>query len=160
LNVIVLQVAVLEQQNSDNSQRELAEIRRQAGLIKDLVQRLQEYRRGRPVAVRAVDLNALVRNEVAAMRSPAGAFRIELTDDRPPVPGPITALRRLVSFLLTNAVAAAAGRGDVTVRTVASPGQVVLTVADGGGDVDPERLNQFFEPCAPGREGTNGLELA
>ncbi len=46
------------------------------------------------------------------------------------------------------------------VRTAALPGQVVLTVEDGGGDVDPERLNQLFEPCAPGREGTNGLEMA
>jgi C4-dicarboxylate-specific signal transduction histidine kinase len=87
---------------------------------------------------------------------------LDLAPELPAVVGLPADLKRLCSFLITNAAGAvvAAGKGAVTVRTEVAGEAVVLHVRDSGPSVSPEHLTHFFEPALHEREGTDSLELA
>jgi two-component system C4-dicarboxylate transport sensor histidine kinase DctB len=182
LNVILLQVAVLEQELPEKRRNEFAVIRQQGKGVAELVRQWQQYRHRQQPALQAVDLNQTVRRVAEALgREPAafGESPIRLAPEgaEPAEPGvwvrlaldpklPAAAaapvdLQRLVRFLLTNAAAAiTSARGRVTVRTASADGRVLLRVEDNGPSVDPARLPEFFEPHVSAREGPNRLELA
>jgi signal transduction histidine kinase len=160
LNLVLLHVAVLEPEVPPGLRHELAEIRRQGASAGALVKQLQQSPR-RPPVWQPVDLNRVVRQVVAAGRlAPGGAaVQLALAPVLPPVLGSVTDVERLVTFLLTNAAAAAAG-GSVHLRTEAAADKVVLRVEDTGPAVAAETLHRLFEPGHAGREGTSSLELA
>jgi signal transduction histidine kinase len=69
--------------------------------------------------------------------------------------------KRLFVFLVRNAVAALGeAAGTITVETELAAGRALLRVADNGPSLPGEVLSALFDPANPGREGTNGLELA
>jgi signal transduction histidine kinase len=184
LNVVLLQVAVLEQEMPERRRGEFAVIRQQGKHVAELVRQWQQYRYRQQPALQAVDLNRVVRQVVEALATeppafgeprlalapaagqaaPAGAdilVGMELADGLPPVSGTTADLGRLVRFLVTAAGAAVTTLpGQVMVRTQAGGGEVLLRVEDNGPAVDPDLLPQFFEPLVLTREGPNRLELA
>jgi signal transduction histidine kinase len=184
LNVVGLNVAVLEHKLPEENRPELREVRRQGAAINVLVKQLQQYRRDRPAELRRLDFNRIVHEaaeelghgqtkhtwcvviqetgaETAGQDQGIVPLRLDLMPGLPSVEAVPSDLRRLVSFLLGNAGAAAAMvGGEVTARTEVAAGNVVLTIADAGPPVSAEALARFFEAGHAGREGTNSLELA
>ncbi len=184
LNVVLLQVAVLEQELPEKRRGEFAVIRQQGKNVAELVRHWQQYRYRQQPALQPVDLNGVVRQVVeslaaephafgeprvalappAGQDAPAGAdilIRTELAEGLPPVSATEADLRRLVRFLVGNAAAAVTNLpGHVLVRTQADADKVVLRVEDDGPTVDPEQLSQVFEPLGTVREGPNRLEMA
>lgn len=186
LNVLLLHVAVLEQQLPPDQRSELAEVRRQAAGITALVKQLQQYRRRRQTALRPVDLQRVLVDAIEALgrassesdigpairlASPDGeqtdiadqdvVVRLAPAADLPLVLGSVRDLKQLVTFVVMNAAAAqASGGGSITIRTERAGAQVVLRVEDSGPSLSPQELQQFFEPGGVGREGTHRLELA
>lgn len=184
LNALLLHTAVLKYQLPEAMHQGLADLRQQAMSVAGLIQQFQHYRRRQPSAHAAVDLNVAIRAAVealaargeaapssgdtslAAVVAPGGAagirvpVRLELAAEAV-APGPWVDLKRLCTFLIRNAAgAAAAAGGEITIRTTFEGGRLTLRVEDGGAAAPPERLPHLFEPGAPGREGTNPLELA
>jgi signal transduction histidine kinase len=187
LNVCLLNVALLEQEASEKLRPFLKEIRRQGARTAEMIRQWQQYRRSRQPQPQRVDLNGVVREVLKAfapdLRDPgasspirlrpahdpdqgplptqAGASLIlQLQANLPPVLASVSALKRLVSFLLSNAVAATQGKGQVTLRTERANDSIRLCVEDSGPSIAPELLPQMFEPFIVSREGTNALELA
>jgi signal transduction histidine kinase len=183
LNVVLLQVAVLEQEVSGVRRDEFGVIRQQGKNVAELVRLWQQHRHRQRAGSRPTDLNALIRETVEAIsreepgfgetrigpatadgRIPAKtgvSVRLSLGADLPPVFGTGVALQRLLRFLVTNAAAAITSLpGVISIRTALAAGKVVLTVEDTGPTVAPELLPQFFEPLVFAREGSNRLELA
>ncbi|WBB50365.1 HAMP domain-containing sensor histidine kinase [Verrucosispora sp. WMMA2044] len=113
-----------------------------------------------------VDLAAVAEAAVLAENDRAGEQSVLLTFSRPDVPVPVSgvesALRRVISELLTNALThtPAGGRIDVTVRLPAHD-VAELIVADTGNGFDPaDRIfDRFHSGAGPDKRHT-GLGLA
>jgi signal transduction histidine kinase len=188
LNVVLLHIALMEAGIPEKLRSELTELRRQAASMTSTVKQFQQVRRRQQFVQEPIQINALVSDTV---RAPAGSLsepnqqlviklppssRIEtagqgrpaavplklvLAPNLPTVLGSAADLKRLCTFLLTNAaVAAGPFGGSVTIRTESSDSSVYLRVEDEGPAVPPELLPQLFEPSTGVRAGTNSLELA
>ncbi|MFY1670640.1 sensor histidine kinase [Plantactinospora sp. WMMB334] len=140
--------------------------RRLGEVVNDLLlsARLAATPGDRPTA--PVDLAALAEAAVVAETDRAGEQGVTLTLSRPDVPVPVSgvesALRRVISELLTNALTHTPGGGriDVTVRRPAT-GVAELIVADTGNGFDPaDRIfDRFYSGAGPEKRHT-GLGLA
>lgn len=141
-----------------------------------LVEQLLNYAgRGRFVHA-PVDLAAVVRASAAALRVPPNiAVRLNLGHGLPEVEGDRRLLRTLVDNLLSNAVEAVGGEGEVVVtlgleevarerRLIAgqdlAPGRYVrLSVEDTGPGIPPDLHARIFEPFFTTRFLGRGLGL-
>jgi signal transduction histidine kinase len=183
LNVLLLQVTILEYQLPEAHRADLTEIRRQGNLATETVNRFHQYRRGHAMVPRAVDLNHVVAEVAAEMvekppvartlrvltgpgaAEPGSSTELTVTlsaaMDLPAVRGAATDVRRLVRFVLGNAVRAVArGGGQVFVTTEARGGIARLTVEDNGPGLSSDAVLHLFDPAHPNREGVDVLELA
>lgn len=177
LHVLLLQLAVLEHEVAEEVRAEVTEIRRQGMQVSNLVKQFQQYRKRQQPLAPLTDLNRVVQDTVPLVSELSGLTggewyirvdsaasvpgRLELSPDLPAVRGFPSDLRRLCSFLLTNAAAATVWKGGaVTLRTAEAAGKIRLTVEDTGPGIEAERLPQLFEASGPGRPGVNSLELA
>jgi signal transduction histidine kinase len=159
LNTILLHVALLQQNLPEEFRADLAEIRRQSKAVATLVKQFQRYRQHQRPRGEAVDLNELVSEAVLSL--PAGA-RVDLQLDANPlrVTGSGSDLKRMVTFLLRNALGVTPTAGTVTVRTRQDADQITLSIEDSGPSIAPQALSHVFDPYTAVREGTNSLELA
>jgi signal transduction histidine kinase len=170
LNTVLLHVAVLEAEVAETHAPDLAEIRRQGGVLAALVGRFQQCRQRQRPAPEPVDLNGIISEVVAALGSglsgPGQALPAHTpvrwlpAPELPPVQGSAGDLKRLFTFLLKNAVAASPETEPVTIRTEKEKGRVVSVIEDRGPPAAADLLANFFDPGVVGREGTNSLELA
>ena len=144
----------------------LATVERAATRGRDLVRGLSDFSRkgiGMPVAL---NLNDLVRQEVALLdRTLMQKYRLEidLEEPLPRVLGETALLGSALMNLCVNAVDAMPERGTLTLRTRQLPeGLVQLEVEDTGEGMSPEVLRKAMEPfftTKPFGKGT-GLGLA
>lgn len=164
LNLVLLQVAVLQLQTSGAFGDELAAIRRQGRSLASLIQQWQQYRQRCQPAVRAIDLTPVIEQEAERLSEvlPDGVqLQLSLASELPPVVGTEAEAALLVRFLVKNAVSAMGGAGGtVTLCTTSGADSVLLSVEDTGPVPEPDRLAQLFDPQAPSRSGTNGLEMS
>ena len=126
-----------------------------------LTSNLLSYCRGEAPKTETMELSTFLAVFGASYRPPDG---VELTISPPPLFGKIsyvkteyTALRRILTNLLTNACEAMNNQGSIVIRT--GPG--IIEVCDSGPGIPPERIKRIFEPffTTKGDRGT-GLGLA
>lgn len=166
LNLVLLHLAVLERELPENLRLELGEMRRQGMTVAGLVKKLQQARKSSPPVFRVVQMNQLlaeILEELAREPAPArgATVRLCLDPDLPAVQTATTQIKRLCTFLLSNALAAAAvDNGAVIVRSERAGDSVRLRIEDSGPALAPDLLHRMFESCIPARIGTNSLELA
>lgn len=96
-----------------------------------------------------VELNPLLRRvrqqyEPEALHKSL-TFTVDLQDDLPLVEGDPIALERVFANLVLNAFKFTPEGGQVTVRSRAHSGEVVVTVADNGPGIAPDELPVLFE---------------
>jgi signal transduction histidine kinase len=166
LNTLLLHVAILEPAMDDSLRSDLAEMRKQAYAVTELVRQFQHYRKRQQPARSLLDLNQVVRQTVAKLSALDARFATSVAVDlEPGLPG-IAAkaadVNRLCRFLLGNAHAAGLPTGgSLEVRTCLGPNDSVkLHVGDSGPSFYPECLSSAFELALLPRPGTNRLELA
>jgi signal transduction histidine kinase len=149
----------------DDVDAALAEARRAAKVVHDLVQATERQRTGTDRS--AFALAAPVRSAVERLAPEASArgvrVRLEADPRAPPMHGDPARVEALVVELLRNAVVATPRGGDVAVKVAAlSDAAVRVEVADGGPGVPPELRDRIFDPFFTTRshEGAAGLGLA
>jgi PAS domain S-box-containing protein len=115
---------------------------------------------------RILDLNALVREEVALLERTTLAqvqLVMELADELRPMKGDPAALTHALMNLCVNAVDAMEGHGTLTIRTRnEGPETLVLEIADTGSGMTPQVLERAMDPffsTKPQGKGT-GLGLS
>jgi signal transduction histidine kinase len=188
LNIVLLHVALLETEIPEKLRPELIELRRQGATMTRLVKQFQQHRRRLHLVPIPVDINCLVhesvealggrpaspgpgvviklppssRIEISGLGRPASVpLNLDLVADPPPVSGSSADVKRLCTFLLMNAAAAAGSvAGSVRIHTAFTDSHLLLRVEDTGPPISPDLLHQVFEPATAGRPDTNSLELA
>ena len=146
--------------------KDLATVERAATRGRDLIKGLMGFTRKDLAATVPVDLNALVREEMALLeRTLLQKFRLEmdLEEPLPPVMGETGPLGSALMNLCVNAVDAMPDGGTLTIRTRRLAGAMVqVAVEDTGEGMPPEVLQKAMEPfftTKPQGKGT-GLGLA
>lgn len=166
LNVVLLHVAVLEQEGPEALREDLAEIRRQGTEVDAWVKHFQKHRQEQRSPSLRVDINHAVRQAVEDWSAgacndpqlPRPQLQLELKPGLPPIRGCGADVCRLIRLLLTQAAAAGPGSA-IKVRTQAE-GSITLCVEDAGPTPAHDQLPHIFEQMVPARTGTSALELA
>ncbi|MDG4830055.1 HAMP domain-containing sensor histidine kinase [Solwaraspora sp. WMMD1047] len=140
--------------------------RRLGEVVEDLLlsARLAALPNGRPMAD-LVDLAELAESAVLAEADRAAEQQVTLTLSRPDVPLPVlgvaSALHRVVSELLTNALSHTPAGGQIEVAVRRFGDVVELAVTDTGSGFDPtDRIFDPFHIGGGGGRGHTGLGLA
>ncbi|UPT76056.1 MAG: ATP-binding protein [Elusimicrobiota bacterium] len=143
-----------------------------SGVLSDESQRLNrtlqdflQYARPREPKLAVSDLNALVKETVAALQADAGLagrVSIELRLD----PGLRSfrhdpdQVRQVLWNLILNGIQAVDGEGRLEVSTSVENGSASLRVADSGAGIEPAALAKVFDPFFTTKKKGTGLGLA
>lgn len=166
LNNIYLSTQVLARESGESCppamKDVMGDILGQTVRVKKIVGDLLEFARGRDPQRREVEMNELVRQAQARMRS--NMDRVAFSLDPAAGGAPLTAdpdqLERVFINLFQNAVDAMDGRGELRVTVRNLDGTVRITVADTGRGMPKEALDKVFEPFYTTRHKGTGLGLA
>ncbi len=146
---------------------DLTTIERQGLLCKETVENLLSFARTEKQRGEQADLNACIEEIVKIVRhlleKNGITLVLQLADPLPPVKADGRQLQQVFLNLTTNAMAAMAGGGTLTIRGThdRSGRRVVVQFADTGSGIAPEHLDRIFEPfftTKPEGQGT-GLGL-
>lgn len=169
---------LLEESRDDETRREPAEAIVQAGTrARDLVRQLLAFSRKQALAVEVIDLNALLREFDALLRSTIRKdvdIVMHLADDLPPIEADKRQLEQVVMNLAINARDAMPGGGTMTIETRTGPhsteGQptggtsneqsfVRLIVSDEGDGIDETTRLHIFDPFFTTKGDVRGTGL-
>jgi two-component system NtrC family sensor kinase len=136
----------------------------EASRARDIVRDLLDFGRQRPLTLRPVDLNAVVRQVLALLRPSCGRVTVqeEFAPGLPPVEADAARLKQVFVNIVQNALHAMPGGGRLLVRTDHDGEAVTVTFADTGVGIPPENLRRIFDPfftTKPDSKGT-GLGLS
>ncbi|MDD5285691.1 MAG: cache domain-containing protein [Desulfuromonadaceae bacterium] len=162
-NAELLQMAI----PADSPSREEADtIARQVGRVERIVASLLQFARRERKYLAKTDLNPLLEEILAQVGHQvplAGIYvRKEFTNDLPQVSGDADQLRQVFTNLILNGVQAMPDGGVLTVATeedVPSEACVVI-ISDTGGGIEPENLEQIFNPFFTTKSNGTGLGLS
>lgn len=147
----------------------LQEISGQALRAAEIIRRVRSLVRARAPRREACDVNALIQEVSALIRSearPQGVLlSLELADGLPRVEVDGIQIQQVLLNLIHNAIEALTTTGGderrVTVRTVrAAPTELTISVIDTGPGVDPKLSTRIFDPFCTTKEHGTGLGLA
>ncbi len=161
--VLMMSHMLLDEAPPESSTREdLSLIVNEADRCKKIVAGLLQFARKNKVDFETVDVRDVVARCIKAARIPEsitveatheGLHEAELDGDQ---------IAQVLMNLLTNAVAAMPGGGQLRVRSAGKDDRVQFAVSDTGVGIPPENRKQIFEPfftTKPAGQGT-GLGLA
>jgi two-component system NtrC family sensor kinase len=139
---------------------------RETSRAADIVRGLLDFSRDRPAHKEPFEVNEAIHRTIQLLRTQQLFHRIDIReeyqDKLPKVEGDVNQLQQVLLNLSLNACGAMLDGGDLTIRTSADDGRVLIEVTDTGCGIAPEDLDQIFEPffsTKPAGQGT-GLGLS
>jgi nitrogen fixation/metabolism regulation signal transduction histidine kinase len=142
--------------------RSTATIVNQVDAMKAMVDDFSAYARASGIAMRSVDLNALVHEVLHLYEAMGVQISLQLDADLPRISGDANLLRQVLHNLMQNAVDALQGQEapQVHVRTEHKGGEARLQVLDNGLGIPDNLLPRVFEPYVTSKSKGTGLGLA
>ncbi|NUP04935.1 MAG: response regulator [Polyangiaceae bacterium] len=137
----------------------VGEVRRLERLLTEFL----ELARPRPPQREPVDLDRVVSDVLDLEDGATSSSKVRVTRDLAPrstVLGDLEKLKQVVLNLVVNAVDAMPQGGDLTARVERIGDEVVLTLTDSGGGIDPRILAEVFDPFFTTKPAGTGLGLA
>lgn len=137
--------------------------------FQDLTRTLDDYMHltgRRQIVASAVQIKDLVNEALAELytdRRPTLNVEVHVDDPMPTIQGDEELLRFVVTALLRNALEAIpneTGQIEITLRNMASQGQVQLIIRDSGKGVPDHVQPRLFQPFMTTKEGRQGLSLS
>jgi PAS domain S-box-containing protein len=114
-----------------------------------------------------VDVNEVIREMIVLLRSEANRYsisiRIELAEDLPTVMADRVQLQQVFMNLMLNGIDAMkgmTGEGELTIKSEADDGQVLVSVSDTGVGLPPEQAEQIFKAFFTTKDQGTGMGLA
>jgi PAS domain S-box-containing protein len=113
-----------------------------------------------------VDVNELIREMIVLLRSEANRYsiviRTELAEDLPRVMAERVQLQQVFMNLMLNGIDAMKGTpggGDLTIKSEAGDGQLLISVCDTGMGLPPDKAEQIFQAFFTTKESGTGMGL-
>ena len=113
-----------------------------------------------------VDVNDVIREMIVLLRSEASRYsisiRIELAEDLPTVMADRVQLQQVFMNLMLNGIDAMKGTnggGELTIKSEADDGQVLVSVSDTGVGLPPEQADQIFKAFFTTKDNGTGMGL-
>ena len=137
------------------------EVATSSGRISELVGAMKDYTYMDRAAVDEVDVTAGLDNTLTILghRLKGVSVQREYEQDLPKVQGNGGELNQVWTNLIDNAADAVDGRGNITLRTFARDGRVVVEVVDDGPGIPREAQGHVFEPFYTTKEVGAGTGL-
>ena len=112
------------------------------------------------------DVNELIREMIVLLRSEANRYsisiRTELAEDLPKVMADRVQLQQVFMNLMLNGIDAmkeTTGRGELTIKSEAANGQLLISVSDTGVGLSPEQAEQIFKAFFTTKDNGTGMGL-
>lgn len=148
-------------EGDERAQKHVTRIGEQLTIANDIITKLLDMIRDKPLQRTPVDLKELVHGAAESVRRPPEvALTFVGLEGLPEVAGDPVQLRQVLVNLVENAVHAASPAGRVQVTGSSGAGQVTLTVEDSGKGVDESIRARLFEPLITTKAKGIGLGLA
>ena len=145
----------------ERAQKHVNRIGEQLVIANDIITKLLDMIRDKPLQRSPVGLEALARSAGEAVQRPADVtLSFVGMEGLPEVQGDPVQLRQVLVNLVENAVHAASPSGQVRVSGGSGDGMVTLTVEDSGKGVDDAVRARLFEPLITTKAKGIGLGLA
>ncbi len=148
----------------DPLQRELSIIIAEARRTGDVVRRLLEFSRQTKPLIEEADVNLILQQTLALIRSYIESSGIEIEERYAPnlshIPLDVGQMKQVFLNLLTNAIQAMPHGGTLTVTTARQKDYAVISIADTGEGIVPENLDRVFDPFFTTRPSGTGLGLS
>ena len=113
-----------------------------------------------------IDVNELIREMIVLLRSEASRYSISictgLAEDLPKVMADRVQLQQVFMNLMLNAIDAmkeTTGGGELTIKSKADDGQLVISVSDTGVGLPPEQADQIFRAFFTTKDNGTGMGL-
>ena len=113
-----------------------------------------------------VDVNELIREMITLLRSEANRYsisiRIELAEDLPKVMADRVQLQQVFMNLMLNGIDAmkeTSDGGELTIKSEASDGQLLISVSDTGVGLPPEQAEEIFKAFFTTKDKGTGMGL-
>ncbi len=134
----------------------------QVTALKRMVDAFSQYARMPEPALRALDLNALVREVLTLYESLGSSMKLALAADLPPVFGDPAQIRQVIHNLLQNAQDALAGMNSprIEIATAVHDGRAEFSVTDNGTGFPEHMMKRAFEPYVTTKPRGTGLGLS
>src|SRR6195256_6859606 len=114
----------------------------------------------------SVDVNELIREMIALLRSEAGRYsisiRIELAEDLPKVMADRVQLQQVLMNLMLNGIDAMKETGsgsELAIKSETDDGQLLISVSDTGVGLPPEQGDQIFRAFFTTKDNGTGMGL-
>jgi signal transduction histidine kinase len=138
-------------------------IQEEVGRASAIVRRLLDFARQREPSFEELDLASLIQDTVAMVSRQAAVANkrivLDLAPTLPRVRGDRQMVQQLILNLLTNALDAIEGEGEVRITARSVPGHVEALVRDTGCGIPPAHLAKVFDPFFTTKEVGKGTGL-
>jgi signal transduction histidine kinase len=128
--------------------------------LHDFVERTLDLSRWNKPNLKALQVNELVEQAVKDMTQNQIPVKLMLDRQMPVIRADAQLLLMAVRNLLTNAVEAISGPGQITVTTAWQDQQVLIEITDSGCGIPVDRLKTIFRPFFSMKKQGHGLGLA
>src|SRR6266481_173251 len=157
----------------DRDQPDLPEAREAAARIikdvtraSDIISRIHLLFKKGPPQRESLDVNELIQEMIALLRSEANRYsisiRIELAEDLPKIMADRVQLQQVFMNLMLNGIDAmkeTADGGELTIKSEASDGQLLISVSDTGVGLPPAQTEQIFRAFFTTKDNGTGMGL-
>ncbi len=131
--------------------------------INNILGKLIDIARFKPVNTRTVDVNQLVQSATGLLanqfKEKSVQLELELCPDTIITIGDEVSLKQALLHLLDNALEMLPPGGKICIKTAKESDQIVITVADSGPGIPEDCLETIFTPFFSTSEGKKGLGL-
>ena len=132
----------------------------------DIISRISSLFKKGALQREPVDVNEVIREMIVLLRSEANRYsisiRTELAEDLPKVMADRVQLQQVFMNLMLNGIDAmkeTTGGGELTVKSEAGDGQLLISVSDTGVGLPPEQAEQVFKAFFTTKDNGTGMGL-
>lgn len=147
----------------DDLREYLGLIRSEAFRCKSITNGLLDFSHTRASQPELLDLSNVITSTARLLghqqRDGKIEFRIQVSDDLPPLLGDAGQLQQAIIALATNAVDAMPGGGTLTISARSQKSDVLVEISDTGAGIAPQNIAKIFDPFFTTKEVGRGTGL-
>ncbi|OGW24894.1 MAG: hypothetical protein A2X59_02525 [Nitrospirae bacterium GWC2_42_7] len=156
---------IKEETDLDSIMKDVDIIQKESLRARDIVQQLLEFSRKKPLEIKKIDLNSLIKESVSLVKmniKDAGIKVVEDYSELPVIAGDPNQLKQVFLNIINNAVDSLPEKsGEINIRTLENSRNVMVEISDNGYGIPDDVLSRIFEPFfTTKREKGTGIGLS